>query len=125
MIDIVPTNAKKFTSAIAGISEAAGLIQTSGVAFNEIFPTIRKLMEVLEDLGKLQTRFNVVPSGRGRAIRMEGTTGLSLEEIAQLEIEAGVSTPTIPTVVQALAPSNSEASSVPATPASTDPLAIP
>ena len=102
-IEIVPTNAKKFSAAIMGISEAAGLIQTSGVDFKETFPVIQKLMGVLEELSNIQSRFNVVPSGRGRGTgKVEEIAGLTAEEVTRLELEVGVALSAPP--VQALAP---------------------
>ena len=100
-IEIVPTNAKKFNAAIQGISEAAGLIQTTGIDFKIIFPEVRKLMDVLEDLNIIQGRFNVVASGRGRT-KVEEIAGLTAEEVTRLELEVGVALPAPP--VQALAP---------------------
>jgi len=96
-IEIAPTNANKFNKAIEKVSEATGLIQTSGLGFQVTQPVVMKLMEALSDLSALQSSFEVVATGKGRRTgeTSSGTVSevLTPDELARLEVEAATLTP--------------------------------
>lgn len=95
-IAIAPTNANKFLKAIEKISEAAGLIQTTGVNFQTIFPVVTKLMEVLGQLNSIQSSFLITESGRGRP-KGSADIEITMEEVAQLEAEVqALAQPVVP-----------------------------
>ena len=99
-VEIAPTNLIKFNKAIEKVSEASGLLQTSGLAFKVTRPIVTKLMEVLEELSELHSNLEVVASGKGRRAGEAGPESsevLTPDELARLEVEAtGVVPPNIP-----------------------------